>query len=55
MEDGQGAENLDQLQRGMWMVALPNRGYHTVPLKLLTGWLTRLFVVCDGFCGLFCS
>ena len=49
--DGPGDENIPQLQCGTWLVALPSRGYHDVPILIMTGWLTRLLVFCDGFCG----
>ena len=38
---GPGAENIAQLQCGIWLVALPARGYHSVPLPIMAGWLTR--------------
>ena len=38
---GPGAENIAQLQCGIWLVALPARGYHAVPLPIMAGWLTR--------------
>ena len=37
-----GAENIPQLQWGMWLVAFPARGDHDPPLPILTGWLMRL-------------
>ena len=46
-----GAENISQLQFGMWLVALPSRVDHAVTLKILTGWLMRLTEFCDGFRG----
>ena len=36
---GPGAENLAQLQCGMWLVAFPAQGDHAVPLPILTEWL----------------
>ena len=48
---GLGAENLSQLQCGMWLVAFPARGDHDSPLPILTGQFTRLLEFCDGFCG----
>ena len=48
---GPGAENIAQLQCGMWLVALPDRGNHAATLPILTGWLTRLLEFCDGFHG----
>ena len=49
--DDPGAENHDQLQFGIWLVALPARGDHDVPGPNLTGWLMRLIEFCDGFYG----
>ena len=54
-EGGPGAENLSQLQFGMWIFAFPARGEHSVPLPILTGFLMRFLEFCDGFRGLFCS
>ena len=48
---GPGAENLAQLQFRKWLVALPARGDHAVPLPILTRWLMHLLEFCDGFCG----
>ena len=48
-------KNISQLQCGMWLVALPARGDHYSPLPILTGWLTCLFLFCDGFHGIFCN
>ena len=42
MEDGPGAENISQLQLGMWLVEFPAQGDHAPPFPILTGWLTRL-------------
>ena len=39
--DGTGAEYLSQLQCGMWLVALPARGDHDVPLLIMTERLPR--------------
>ena len=49
--DGPGAENLSQLQFFMCLFSFPARGDHAVPLPILTVWLTRLLVFCDGFRG----
>ena len=38
---GTGAENISQLQCGMWLVALPARGDHDVPLLIMTERLPR--------------
>ena len=46
-----GAETLAQLQFGMWLVALPTRGYHAIPLPVLNGWLMHLLVFYNEFCG----
>ena len=46
---GPGAENLAQLQCGMWLVALPYQGDHAASLPIMTGWLTRLLEFCNGF------
>ena len=48
---GPGAENISQLQCGMWLVALPAQVDHAVPLPILTVWLTRLLEFCDEFQG----
>ena len=48
---GLGAENIAQLQCGMWLVTLPARGDHATPLPILTGWLTHLLEFCDVFSG----
>ena len=53
--DGPGAENIAQLQFVMWLVVLPSQGDHASPLPIMTGWLTRLLVFCDGFREWFCS
>ena len=39
----------------MWLVAFSARGYHAVPLPIMTGWLTCLLVFCDGFLRWACS
>ena len=52
---GPGAENIDQLQCGIWLVAFPAQGDHATPLPIMTGWLTRLLEFCNVFCGRFCS
>ena len=48
---GPGAENIAQLQCGIWLVAFTYQGDHAVPLPIMTGWLTRLLESCNGFCG----
>ena len=39
----------------MCLVVLSSWGDHAAPLPILTGWLTRLLVFCDGFLRWFCS
>ena len=39
----------------MWLVAFSARGYHAVPLPIMTGWLTCLLVFWDGFLRWACS
>ena len=50
-----GTGNIAQLQFGMWLVVFPSWGDHAVPLSIMTGWLTRLLVFCNGFRGWFCN
>ena len=49
--DGPDTEGHYQSQFVMWLVTLPAQEDHAVPRLILTGWLTRLFEFCDGFCG----
>ena len=36
--DRMGAENIAQVQFGMWLVVLLSRRYHAAPLLIMTGW-----------------
>ena len=47
--DGPGVENHAQLWFGMWLVVLPAQGDHAIPCPIMTGWLTYLLEIFDGF------
>ena len=51
VEDGTGIETLDQLLFGMWLVALTSQGDHAVLRPIITGWLTCLLELSNGFSG----